>query len=315
MIIRPFEYRDYPAVAALTEQFGKPITAEDLRSRDLSRTHLHWFREVAETADGEVAGFCYGMVDKQTHPGKFAVNLHVAKPFRRHGLGDRLNDSMERHLRREGAIRLYVSVAEQDEDSLNFAERRGYTRNRLSFESAITPQTFDATPYEPLRKKLESEGVSFVPFSEIEDREQGIHDLFQVNLVAGYDVPGEDEAPWPDVESFRRTVVNAPWFRGAGQILAYQDEIPIALGAVGEPKKDHYYNLFTGVLREHRGRGLATALKVLGIQFAKNAGAETLLTHNDSRNAPMIAINQKLGYQNRPGWYRMEKTANKGEFI
>ncbi len=67
------------------------------------------------------------------------------------------------------------------------------------------------------------------------------------------------------------------------------------------------YTMHTGVLPEYRGRHIALALKLQTIRLARQLGAEYLRTHNDSQNAPILAINQKLGYRPLPGFYRMLK--------
>ena len=63
------------------------------------------------------------------------------------------------------------------------------------------------------------------------------------------------------------------------------------------------FNAFTGVRREYRGRGIALALKLLAIDFCCRSGAGRVRTNNDSKNAPMLAINRRLGYLPEPGWY------------
>ena len=65
------------------------------------------------------------------------------------------------------------------------------------------------------------------------------------------------------------------------------------------------YNMFTGVQRAYRGRGIALALKLLTIRCARSFSARYVRTHNDSENGPMLAINRKLGYQPEPGLYRV----------
>src|SRR5687768_12049361 len=39
--------------------------------------------------------------------------------------------------------------------------------------------------------------------------------------------------------------------------------------------------------------------------LAKKEGMRYVRTHNDSKNAPMLAINRKLGYKPEPGYYRL----------
>ena len=52
-------------------------------------------------------------------------------------------------------------------------------------------------------------------------------------------------------------------------------------------------------------RGIATALKLLTVQFAQKQGAYVIRTNNDATNAPMLAINRKLGYKPEPGHYAL----------
>lgn len=67
------------------------------------------------------------------------------------------------------------------------------------------------------------------------------------------------------------------------------------------------YITFTGVDPEYRGRGIALALKLLAVEKARQLGVRYLRTNNDSQNAPMLAVNQKLGYVPQPGLYVLLK--------
>ena len=58
---------------------------------------------------------------------------------------------------------------------------------------------------------------------------------------------------------------------------------------------------FTGVLREHRGQGLARALKLETLVQAIDLGVAAVETDNDSENAPILHINEELGYDEMPG--------------
>lgn len=56
----------------------------------------------------------------------------------------------------------------------------------------------------------------------------------------------------------------------------------------------------TGVARDWRGRGIATALKRATIDWALANGVGALAGANDTVNAPMRAVNSRLGYQPQP---------------
>jgi len=58
---------------------------------------------------------------------------------------------------------------------------------------------------------------------------------------------------------------------------------------------------FTGVLREHRGQGLARALKLETLVQAIDLGVAAVETDNDSENAPILHLNEELGYDEMPG--------------
>jgi RimJ/RimL family protein N-acetyltransferase len=64
-----------------------------------------------------------------------------------------------------------------------------------------------------------------------------------------------------------------------------------------DPEHARALNNFTGTLRSHRGRGLATLAKLASIRWASEHGIVSMATTNDERNAPMLAVNRKLGYE------------------
>ena len=62
----------------------------------------------------------------------------------------------------------------------------------------------------------------------------------------------------------------------------------------------------TSVAASHRSRGIATALKQAQIAWASRNGYRELMTSTQDANAPMRAVNDKLGYEQRPAWIRFE---------
>src|SRR5262249_13853261 len=54
--------------------------------------------------------------------------------------------------------------------------------------------------------------------------------------------------------------------------------------------------LMTATRRDRRGRGLATLAKTASAGRAAEVGITRIVTGNDRGNAPMLAINRKLGF-------------------
>jgi GNAT superfamily N-acetyltransferase len=65
-------------------------------------------------------------------------------------------------------------------------------------------------------------------------------------------------------------------------------------------RTDVAWHDMTAVRSEYRGRGIAVALKRASIAWAIEHGLTALETGNDVENAPMRAVNARLGYTPMP---------------
>ena len=73
----------------------------------------------------------------------------------------------------------------------------------------------------------------------------------------------------------------------------------VGYAIVGDSSSGEPTHWMTGVRRDHRGRGIATALKSAQIAAAREAGVPVLRAQNDLANAAMRRVNEKLGYRPR----------------
>ena len=96
-----------------------------------------------------------------------------------------------------------------------------------------------------------------------------------------------------------RREVEAPGKRDDAFVVALDGERAVGYAALGfgtnEPH-DAWHDM-TGVLRSHRGRGIASALKRAQIRWAKQNGISRLVTGNHEDNAPIRHLNDALGYR------------------
>ena len=249
----------------------------------------------------------YWDVDRETwmKPGHFWFKIILVPQYRGRGLGSRMFEDALQVARAQGATHLESSIRENDPATLRFVEKRGFKVQHHAFESTLDLASFDEHRFDGLLARVRAGGFRFFSLAEAGVTDENKHKLYEVNRASSLDDPGSTGS-FPDFYAFSKNVFDASWFRADTQILAAQGEDWVGLSAIGIYKQDnHAYNAFTGVLRNYRGRGLAQALKLHTILLAKREGMRYIRTHNDSNNAPMLAINRKLGYKPLPGVYRI----------
>ena len=119
------------------------------------------------------------------------------------------------------------------------------------------------------------------------------------------DIPGGDEPiAAGDLAEFRTRDVDRPGIPADGFMIALDDRTGRVAGFASlllmAGGRERAWHANTAVARDLRGRGLAGALKRATIGWAIANGLEALEAGNDVDNAPMRAINARLGYQPLP---------------
>jgi GNAT superfamily N-acetyltransferase len=288
---------------------SEPITSSDFENWEHNAPPgriVH--RIVAEDDSASVIGYAYAVHETWSDAGHFNIGTVVDPLARGHGVGGALYAALEDFSQANNAVEFTASVHENRPSALHFAEQRGYRVKRHLFESTLDLTTFDESPYEYLIPALEASGIRFFSLADAGNTRTALRKLYEVNYATVLDIPGA-EHDWVAFDAFESYTRQAEWFRPEGQLLAADGDDYIGLSAVQLiPEKQGAYNLMTGVMPAYRGRKIALALKLLAIRYAKAHGAIYLRTHNDSMNAPMLAINRKLGYQPLPGKLILKKT-------
>ncbi|MDF2627804.1 MAG: family N-acetyltransferase [Symbiobacteriaceae bacterium] len=265
-------------------------------------------RLVAVNSDGVTVAYGIASHGSFSLPGRFYVRVCTHPDFRRQGAGAMLWDALVGFVIEQGGTSLATSAQEDDPAGIAFIEQRGFTRVRHIFESQTDLTQHDGSAYAHVVTALEAVGIRFFTLADQpgEETERALYALDQ--LVAG-DNPGDEIGEFPSFEEWQRIMLRwqeqRPEFIGiaadgdqvAGFTTMYPTTIP-GLFDIG----------FTGVHRAYRGRGIALALKVRAAQVALQFGAKALRTGNDSRNGPMLAVNQKLGYERLPGRFEYERS-------
>lgn len=306
--------RDYDALATFLNHFEPdPIAASDICEWDRRNADNVLRRTVVRMADEGVIGYSVTLQGPWNQPGEFYLWIGVAENHRRQGIGSRLYERALDFVRPRAGTALTTDVGEDDAEGLRFAARRGFHQVKHTFQSRLDLHTFEEAAFADVVESAERLGIRFYTLAEVPDSDEVRATLYQFNRQVSLQDPGSDGI-FPTFERFAKDVFEAPWYRPEGQWLAADGDRVVGMCAVGYFQvSNSMYNMMTGVDEAYRGRGIAQALKVLAIRWAKAFGADYIRTNNNSENAPMLAINHKLGYEPQPGIFTLLKGGLDGE--
>lgn len=303
---------DYPRLVEIYNAVNThPATVDDFLQIDEQRSRSGpALRLLLEDESGFAAAFGGLTVDAWRAAGTFNLQVTVAPAAAGQGLGTRLYEALEAEAVGHGAQLLTTVVRDDVPAWLAWAQKKGYGITNHYFKSDLRLADFDPAPFREAVTRAEAEGYRFFTLDQVEDLAAGQRRLYELDMDAAWDEPGIDRTKWPPItfDEYAAQIFQPPRFDPRAVVVAERaGEWAGLTGLHYRPQDNSGWVFFTGVRQAHRGRGLAQALKLLSIQFAKGAGWERVGTSNNARNPAMLAVNQKLGFKSQPGIYVMEK--------
>ncbi len=312
--IRRFTERDYPAVNALSTAVYPdfPWSDEEFRHSDsfYDGERLKMGRIVAEEAGSRMVGWAHWHHSTDTyHPQKFSIDLTVRPDQQRRGIGGRLYDTLMAELAPFDPILLWANVRETFGHSIRFVERRGFGEQRRAWESRLAVAGFDPIPFETKAARA-VEGLTITTAAKARATDpQWQERLYDLHKEVLADVPRVDEHTPPTLEEYEARHLENPGYIPEGHFLVRDGEDFVAESDLFRSQElpDVYYQGITGTRRAYRNRGLALALKLRTVAFARANGIREIRTWNDTLNAPMLHINVRMGFVRQPAWISFER--------
>ncbi|HEU0000030.1 MAG TPA: GNAT family N-acetyltransferase [Ktedonobacteraceae bacterium] len=304
--IRPFTPGDYAALLAISSVIypDYAATEDELRYWDEHRDPTHKFQRWVAEQNGRVVGVAhYNQSMENHHPRKFWLDIMVHPDAQRQGIGSALYEQVVTSVKQYDPINLRGRTREDMLPGIRFLQARGFQDVWRDWESRLDVTTFDPTPYQGLEAKLRQQGIEIKTLTELESDPERYHKLHEMENEVAQDIPSLDAITPISFEQFMDLFINNSQSSPDAHFVAVHDGEYI--GTTGLWKSDadpDFTNNLTGVKRAYRHRGIALALKLRGIAYAREHGGTTIKTWNDSPNAAMIAINMQLGFVRKIGW-------------
>jgi len=276
----------FVALWAALDPFADDPSRDDLRRWDRMTGEHH--RVIAQRNGAPVAaGAIYGQPfdpDSQTLP----CQLLVPAELRDAGLGDALLERLAAWAHeRCDRPRLSVGISPSDSALVSFWIARGLVETDRYVELELLLADVDPPQH-----------VGWPRIVSMAAQPELLHTMWEIVRDTWCDMPGEDSVP-PPLDRWREELDNGRR-PSAGALLALDDDgraIGVTTTGADPDDLDHAWTAHTAVRPEARGQGVATALKLRQLDWCRVAGYRRLTTGNHTGNAPMLAINKRLGFR------------------
>ena len=302
---------DYEATAAIwTANWPEyPKTAEMYRYSYETRNPMSpsgWLS--AEDESGIVATGYFREEADSAATGKFLVYVQVRPDRQGEGIGRALFDGILEHLEVHKPEILQSFTREDHEVGAAFLEKRGFRVSMKEQDSELDLSMFEPAKFAEVVTKVRETGIEILPASELSKRDPDwMRKTWELHGEIIPDVPDDDVLHNEPFTEFEKSFKH-PDFIPEGYFLALDGDRYVGMSSVWNRrvKKGEVYTRLTGVVRSHRRRGIATALKVRAHEFAKEWGASVIVTDNEENN-PMYDLNVQLGFRPTKAWLQFRK--------
>ena len=268
-----------------------PVTAPEFVDWKRQADDMVWLVAVVGNED---VGAGIGIVGWHLPPQTAIVEAWTLPDARGHGVGSGLYADLRRWSAEHGCVQVNTRVAEDDEASLAWADRRGFREVGRESRLVLMLDSIEAPAIEP------PDGIQIVTWSERPGIEPGMYEVF---LEGAPDVPGAEHVDLPAYERWLANDMQGLADRPEAVFAAIAGDEVVGYAKLSLPDRwtgDAFHDL-TAVKRAWRGRGIAGALKRTQIAWAKERGYGRLVTRNEERNEPIRRLNVRHGYRLEPG--------------
>jgi RimJ/RimL family protein N-acetyltransferase len=285
VVIREATDADAEAVAALIRAAddARVVSADGiLHSRRTRPERARSLELVADADGGVVAAANAGLNTWTTTAGAAWAFVTVDTAHRRRGIGDELGGLLLDHLHEVGATKV-TSFFRWTEEGERWAVARGWSKLLGGPLIAVDPRLVPEPSFPA--------GYRWVPMTEV-----SAEAAFEAVREAALDEPTPIPNDSFDLDEFVREWDEPDADRESSTAVLDENGVVVAFSFLDTACGRSSHG-FTGTLREHRGRGLATAAKRRTLCAAAARGVTRVTTSNAEENAAMRAINRKLGFE------------------
>ena len=194
-------------------------------------------------------------------------------------------------------------------------ENRSFINTFTERESSLDLRVYDPNLYQDKLDFVLQQGFHILTLSKFrKEDDKADYKAWELERDVGPDMPWVDPIIIPEFDVYKKTVIAHPKFNPDSWFIVLDDDRIVGLNNLWKNEIDKGINTgLTGVRREYRRKGVATALKHTSLIWAKNQGYEWIRTDNVATNEGMLSINIRAGFKFMPAWLVFDKVIKEEE--
>lgn len=300
--IREFQptKEEYDAITAIEAAIWEDnaSSAKEFAYFDQTRDKAYRYERYVVEQAGQIMAF--GHWRQQREDGRYRLRIFVHPEFERQGIGTAVYDHFINLIRQQTPAPTIIESGTYSHkpQSVRFLQKRGFSQVMRWVISLLDVQSFNIESFAGLEQKISDRGIEFISLPKLGERDANWQRaIYELDWEIAQDEPLPYAPQKPPFELYQKHEFENPnqileaWFVaidngryvGMTQLFRTDDPTLIKTG-------------FTGTVRSHRRRGIATLLKAKAINYAKQSGVQALRTGNEENN-PMLLLNKKLGFK------------------
>ena len=303
---------EYAAIVAIINATYPefPTTVEQMQHEDRSLNPDYLFQRLVAEVDGQIVAVgTYFESPWFKAAGNIRTSLTVHPDFRQQGIGSACYDRTLADLQPRQPSSLVARARDDQAAGIRFLEQRGFKQVEREPRSTLKVNQFDPKPFAPITRRVQEAGIRIVSVAELMETDPDWkRKMWELDGQVSRDIPSHDPIEIPPLEQYEKDILGAFGFMPTSYFIALDGDQIVGMSgllrdAAGD---DRLYTELTGVHRDYRRQGIATALKLRCIAFAEDYGATEIITTNEETN-PMYTLNLRLGFTPLPSWLTYEK--------
>ena len=312
--LRPLASADWPPIKTMAYARERAdVSGNDLwlhRRQNFDESSYVRRQYVVEDKNSrKILGF--GSIEQSIYLPKYQLFIVCDPRWLKLGVGDLLLERLISDLRAAKAVTVSCKEYASQVELLTFLEGHGFIEVARRLDLRLDLATVDVATFRSVMEKVKAGGITITSLAEERSRDSRcVEKLFELTCLVNEDDPGRGPFKPPGYNAREALLwLEMPYVLPDAYFIARQGDVYVGISDVNlfDAVPGGLNQGFTGVRREYRRQGIATALKLHAIEYALKHNYKTIRCLNLPVQTSLLALNQNLGFQLLSGNVTLEK--------